>query len=89
MLEVPFFNEEWWYVYILRSHNGMMYTGCTRDLANRIVRHNSGHVHSTRDDLPVTLIGFTAFRGRHKAFAFEKYLKSGSGRAFKLKRLIG
>ncbi len=80
--------EGWWYVYILRCHNGLFYTGCTHDLTDRIVRHNSGQVHATSNKLPVTLLGFTAFRERYKAFAYERYLKSGSGRAFKQKRLI-
>ncbi len=88
MLDFSFYKQEWWCVYILRSSNGSLYTGCTRNLTDRIFRHNKGYVQSTRNDLPVVLIGFTAFRESHKAFAFEKYLKSGSGRAFKQRRLI-
>lgn len=80
--------EEWWYVYILRCNNGQLYTGCTSDLTDRINRHHSGKEDYTSDKLPVTLLGFTAFRERQKAFAYERYLKSGSGRAFKLKRLV-
>ncbi len=80
--------EEWWYVYILRCNNGQLYTGCTSDLSDRLRRHHSGKVDATCDKLPVSLLGFTAFLERHKAFAYERYLKSGYGRAFKLKRLI-
>ncbi|MBL0152055.1 MAG: GIY-YIG nuclease family protein [Chitinophagaceae bacterium] len=57
-------------------------------MTDRLNRHHSGKVDYTSDKLPVTLLGFTAFRERQKAFAYERYLKSGSGRAFKLKRLI-
>lgn len=88
MNNLAFSDKEWWYVYILRCHKGLLYTGCPHDLSDRIIRHNKGHVDATSDRLPVTLLGFTAFRERHKAFAFERYLKSGSGRAFKMRRLL-
>jgi putative endonuclease len=76
------------YVYILICANGKLYTGCTNDLRDRFQRHKSGEVESTKDLLPIKLIFYCAFPDKYKAFAFEKYLKSGSGRAFKNKRLI-
>ena len=51
-------------------------------------RHNKGYVHSTKDKLPVELISYIAFTDKHKAYEFEKYLKSGSGIAFRNKRLL-
>ena len=39
------------------------------------------------DKLPVKLNTYIAFYDKYKAFEFEKYLKSGSGRAFAQKRL--
>ncbi|AYB29937.1 GIY-YIG nuclease family protein [Chryseolinea soli] len=71
-----------WFVYILRCSDGYLYTGCTSDLDERLGRHNSGYVSATKLRLPVILITYIAFMEEHKAFAFEKYLKSGSGRAF-------
>jgi len=71
-----------WFVYILRCSDGYLYTGCTSDLDERLGRHNSGYVPATKLRLPVILITYIAFMEEHKAFAFEKYLKSGSGRAF-------
>lgn len=47
-----------------------------------------GQVHYTKDKLPVKLFSYIAFTEKYKAFAFEKYLKSGSGIAFRNKRLI-
>jgi putative endonuclease len=76
------------YVYILLCANGKLYTGCTNDLRDRFQRHKSGDVESTKDLLPVKLLFYCAFPDKYKAFAFEKYLKSCSGRAFKNKRLI-
>jgi putative endonuclease len=77
-----------YYVYILRCNNGSPYTGCTEDLKARFQRHNNGHVPSTKFLLPVELIFYCAFKDKYKAFAFEKYLKSGSGRAFMQKRFL-
>jgi predicted GIY-YIG superfamily endonuclease len=51
-------------------------------------RHSLGQVESTKTRLPVELIIYTAFKDKYKAYFFEKYLKSGSGRAFASKRLL-
>lgn len=45
-------------------------------------RHNKGQITATRFRLPVQLISYFAFFNKYTAFKFEKYLKSGSGRAF-------
>ena len=76
------------YVYILQCNDGLTYTGCTEDLKERFQRHSNGHVPATRSRLPVEVIFYCAFKDKYKAFEFEKYLKSGSGRAFIKKRLI-
>ena len=76
-----------YYVYILICRGKKPYTGCTSDLKDRIKRHSAGNIPATKDRLPVKLITYFAFSDKYKAFNFEKYLKSGSGRAF-LKRHI-
>ena len=76
------------YVYILKCSDGTYYTGCTNDLQDRLERHNKEQIHYTHDKLPVELISYVAFSNKYKAFEFEKYLKSGSGLAFRNKRLI-
>jgi len=75
------------YVYILRCNDGLPYTGCTSDLKERLQRHIKCHVPATKPRLPVELIFYCAFKDKYKAYEFEKYLKSGSGRAFMQKRL--
>ena len=71
------------YVYILESEAGeQRYIGVTSDLKDRISRHNSGQVIHTSKYAPWVLANYFAFRDEAKAHAFEKYLKSGSGRAF-------
>lgn len=75
-------------VYILNCVDGKPYIGCTENLEERLQRHNNGHVPATENRRPVKLISYTVFLDKYKAFDFEKYLKSGSGRAFVKKHLI-
>ncbi len=74
------------YVYILKCKDGF-YIGCTSDLKDRLHRHQKGQVPATAKRLPVELTTYFAFKNKHNAFNFEKYLKSGSGRAFLKKHL--
>jgi len=76
------------YVYILKCADGSYYTGHTNNLDDRIRRHNKGENTYTKPRLPAKLITYIAFSDKYKAFAFEKYLKSGSGKAFFQKRLV-
>lgn len=77
-----------YYVYILQCADGKPYTGCTDDLKARLERHEKGYVPATKGRRPISLSSYVAFRTKHTAFAFEKYLKSGSGRAFIKKHLL-
>lgn len=77
-----------WHVYILKCSDDTYYTGCTNNLDDRLIRHGKGQIHYTQDKLPVELITYTTFTNKYKAFEFEKYLKSGSGIAFRNKRLV-
>ncbi len=71
-----------YYVYILNCADSKQYTGCTLNLKERIERHQKGQVPATVKRLPVQLATYIAFKDKYTAFNFEKYLKSGSGRAF-------
>jgi len=75
------------YVYSLKRKDGY-YIGCTNDLKDRIQRHKNGQVSATANRLPIELSFYLAFKDKYTAYNFEKYLKSGSGRAFLNKRLI-
>ena len=77
-----------WYVYLLKCADQKTYIGCTSDLKERIERHKKGNVPSTKMRLPIKLVSYFAFNNKYRAFDFEGYLKSGSGRAFLKKRLI-
>ncbi len=77
------------YVYILQSKTDKdrYYTGITGDIDARLIKHNAGEVPYTSKYKPWRLKTYIAFTDEKKAFEFEKYLKSGSGRAFSKKRL--
>ena len=81
-------DNRFWFVYILSLRNGKYYTGYTRDLEERLWRHAHGMVPYTVPFRPVQLVFYCALPDKYMAIAFEKYLKSGSGRAFMNKRLI-
>jgi putative endonuclease len=76
------------YVYILECSDQSSYTGCTGDLRKRFERHMAGNVSSTKAKLPVKILFYCSFEDKYKAFEFEKYLKSGSGRAFMERHLV-
>jgi putative endonuclease len=77
----------YYYVYILQSinHPESHYTGYTTNYKERLIKHNNGEVAHTSKDKPWNLRTIIAFTEKEKAIAFEKYLKSHSGRAFSRK----
>ncbi len=77
-----------WYVYILLCADGSFYTGCTTDVERIITEHNSHKVHYTKIRTPVILKTYLAFTDKYLAFEFEKYLKTGSGIAFRNKHFL-
>lgn len=72
------------YVYILQSEiqPPRYYTGFTEDFRHRLRTHNSGHVPHTAKFKPWRLKTAIAFHDPVRARAFERYLKTSSGRAF-------
>ena len=77
------------YVYILQSLHSPdhHYVGFTQDLQARLKKHNAGGVPHTALHKPWAIRTAVAFRDKERATALERYLKSGSGRAFARKRL--
>jgi predicted GIY-YIG superfamily endonuclease len=76
-----------YYIYSLKCRTGT-YIGCTEDIKSRLHRHAEGNVPATANRLPIELDFYIALKNKYTAFEFEKYLKSGSGRAFIKKHLI-
>jgi len=76
------------YVYVLCSYkDGRFYTGFTPDLKNRLKKHNSGKVSSTKGRQPLGLVYYEACLNRTDAVRREKYLKSGVGKRWLKYRL--
>jgi putative endonuclease len=71
-------------VYILRSATDPChhYVGLTGNLPRRLAEHNADPEGHTRRHRPWSLLVSIEFRTEAQAHRFEKYLKSGSGRAF-------
>jgi putative endonuclease len=73
------------YVYILRStfQRDQLYVGVTPDVKERLAHHNAGQSRHTSKFMPWELECYFWFADEGRAFRFEQYLKSGSGRAFR------
>ncbi len=77
------------YVYILKSQKDKSYyVGTTEDLNKRIDDHNRGTATYSSSKVPFVLVWSCNLDDKKKALDFEKYLKSGSGFAFRNKHLI-
>ena len=57
------------------------------NMEDRLMRHRAGNIVYTSSRLPVEVVHMSIFYDKYKAYEFEIYLKSGSGRAFAKKRL--
>jgi putative endonuclease len=76
-------------VYLIRSEkDGRPYTGLTSDVSQRIDTHNSGGSRATTPHRPWRLVVSLEFANEASAVAFEKYLKTGSGRAFAKRHFV-
>jgi putative endonuclease len=78
------------FVYILRSTADptRYYVGLTSDVARRLDTHNSGGSLHTVDHRPWELVAAVEFSNENSAILFERYLKTGSGRAFAKRHFV-
>ena len=58
------------------------YIGRTADMASRLQSHNAGESPQTARQAPWQVVVLMQFVDEQRALDFEKFLKSGSGRAF-------
>ena len=72
------------FVYVLRSEAdpARHYVGRTTNVNDRLEWHNAGPCGYTRHHRPWRVIVAVEFPDESAASRFERYLKSGSGRAF-------
>lgn len=71
-------------VYVLQSipFPDQSYVGITKDLKSRVQKHNEGGSKHTSKYKPWRIKVCVTFPDKEKAYKFEKYLKTHSGRAF-------
>ncbi len=75
-------------VYIIQSQkNNRFYIGQTKDINDRLKRHNNGESLATKSGIPWKLIHLEKFDNRPKAVKRERYLKSLKNKNY-LKSLI-
>ncbi len=79
-----------YYVYILKSQTypDRIYIGQTDNIVQRLYVHNTGGSLHTAKYKPWKLVSSISFESKKKTVEFEKYLKSGSGRALVKKRFL-
>ncbi|MCH7951583.1 GIY-YIG nuclease family protein [Patescibacteria group bacterium] len=78
-----------YYVYILYSSKSRdFYYGYTLDVVKRAKEHNKGLSKATKPYIPWKLVWYCAFENKKLAKDFERYIKTGSGKAFTYKRLV-
>ena len=72
------------FVYVLRNsgRNQHFYVGLTADVYRRFADHNDGRCPHTARHRPWEVHVVIEFPDEPRAIRFERYLKSGSGRAF-------
>ncbi|MBI5139775.1 GIY-YIG nuclease family protein [Candidatus Nomurabacteria bacterium] len=76
------------YTYILNSEkNGRYYIGHTRDLNDRLSRHNAGRMKSTKSSLPWKLVYKENYETKQEAYRREFEIKSYKG-GIKFKKLL-
>ena len=72
------------FVYVLKNTDSTprFYTGLTSNVDARLADHNAGRCAHTAKHRPWQQHVVIEFPDERKAVRFERYLKSGSGRAF-------
>ena len=76
-------------VYLLRSKKNpsRVYVGLCANMKNCLAEHNAGECKTTTEHRPWGVDVDVYFRDEKKAHTFERYLKTGSGRAFSKRHL--
>jgi putative endonuclease len=74
-----------YFTYIIRSQKtGRYYVGSTKDVSERLARHNGGKNKSTKPGVPWELVVTEEYQTRQEAYRREFQIKSyKGGEAFK------
>ncbi len=78
-----------YYVYIIKSEEGLHYTGFTEDIAKRLIEHNEKKLSFwTKRGTNWNLIYKEEFEDKTEALMREKWLKTGVGREYIKKNIV-
>jgi predicted GIY-YIG superfamily endonuclease len=72
------------FVYVLssRANPDRQFVESAANVSQRVAAHNAGHSPQTAAHRPWRLVAVVQFATENMAQRFEKFLKSGTGRAF-------
>jgi len=74
-------SQDMFYIYVLKSlKDGRTYVGYTNNLEERLKKHNSGQVKSTKHRQPLELLFSESFEKSPEARRRELHWKNGGGR---------
>ncbi|MFA5386276.1 MAG: GIY-YIG nuclease family protein [Candidatus Paceibacterota bacterium] len=72
------------YVYLLKSDKDKKYyIGQTNNIEQRLLKHNSGMIKSTRNRRPLNLVGYEKYESRGKAMWRETEIKNNASKRYK------
>ncbi len=76
-------------VYILKNQKGRHYIGYTKNLTNRLRKHNSGDSSYTKKRGPWKVVYQERYQSKKEAFKRERQIKSfKGGEAFKKLKIV-
>jgi predicted GIY-YIG superfamily endonuclease len=89
LLTEPIVSAEKCFVYILQSESvpTRYSSGLASNVGDRIAAHNEGISPHTASGRPWRFVAAVEFANQERAAEFERYLKTGSGRAFAKRHL--
>ncbi len=71
-----------YYVYILANLKGRYYVGYTKNITDRLNRHNQGHSKFTKNRGVWKIVYIEDFKNKHDAIRREIYIKSQKSKKF-------
>ena len=76
-----------WTVYVIKSKEGYIYTGMSKDINRRLSEHNSGFSKWTKRGNHWKIVYSEKFDSSKEARQREKYFKTNSGKEWLQRRL--
>ncbi|MBL7136040.1 MAG: GIY-YIG nuclease family protein [Candidatus Marinimicrobia bacterium] len=77
-----------WVVYIIKSEEGLIYIGITKNLEKRLQEHNSGHSYYTKRGSNWKIIYTESYDSSNEVRKREKYFKNNASKEWLRRRGI-